>query len=271
MDAVDRVVVPTGSGAPGGSTNAYLVGSDPAVLVDPGARSDRLDDLVARRRVEHIVSTHSHPDHIGALSEYAAETGATVWARAGREERFTERAGCSPDRSLEEGTQVGEDPALTVLETPGHAPDHVAFLLDAVSGKQVALVGDLVFADGSVFVGVPEGDMRTYLVALRRLRTRPLDTAYPGHGRPIETPIDRIDEQLAHRRDRERRVLDALNAGANSVDEILERAYDQDLSEVRDLAARTVQCHLIKLGREGHFEDETLAALVGERRVPTDV
>jgi ribonuclease/clavin/mitogillin len=254
MDVVERVPVPTGDSAPGGSTNAYLVGRDRPILVDPGARSTRLDELVRSRSVTHIVATHTHPDHVGALGAYAAETNATVWARGGRESRFRTETGRAPDKTYAEGTQIGGPNGLTVLETPGHAPDHVAFLLRDSSGARFGFVGDLVFAEGSVFVGKPDGDMRTYLVSLRRLRTRELDRLYPGHGQPIDAPMDRIDALLAHRRERERRVLAAISDGATSMEEILEGAYDQDLSGVEELAARSVSAHISKLIREGHLD-----------------
>jgi glyoxylase-like metal-dependent hydrolase (beta-lactamase superfamily II) len=240
---IRRLPLPTDTTA-GGETNAYLVdGPASSFLVDPAARTDALDAAVADRGVDHVVVTHTHPDHVGAVADYAAETGATVWARRGREVRFEAATGVAPDRTFAEGERVG---ALTVLDTPGHAPDHVAF-----ETPEGILAGDVVRASGSVAVSSPEGDMRAYLVALRRLLARDPPRLYPGHGPVVDGPEATVRRLYAHRLDRERRIEAAVREGAESVDAVLDAAYDRDLSGVRDLAAGTVRAHLDKLAVEG--------------------
>ncbi len=105
--------------------------------------------------------------------------------------------------------------------------------------------------EGSVVVGAPEGDMRGYLTALRRLRARDPDVLYPGHGPVIREPTETIDRLISHRLDRERRVLDAVRNGARSPDEVVEAAYEKDLTGFRDLARATVVAHIEKLAVEG--------------------
>jgi glyoxylase-like metal-dependent hydrolase (beta-lactamase superfamily II) len=243
---VTRVPVEGPTRAPGGRTNAYLVGGDPAALIDPAARTDPLDAKVAGREVEHVLVTHAHPDHVGAVADYASETGATVWTRTGYEERFVAAAGYEPDRTLHEGTVIPVAGGVPVLDVPGHAPDHVAFVLD--SG---IVSGDLALAEGSVVVDAEEGDMRGYLTALRRLLAMAPDRLYPGHGPIVEDPRDRLASLIEHRLDREKRVLSAVRGGSTTLDEILDAAYDKDLEGVRDLARGTVRAHLDKLAVEG--------------------
>lgn len=248
---ISRIPVPTETTA-GGETNAYLV-DDPSgsTLVDPGARTDELDAAVAGREVTHVVVTHAHPDHVGAVAHYAVETGATVHARRGREVRFEGSTGVTPDRTVTEGDTVG---ALTVLDTLGHAPDHVAFETD-----DGVLVGDIARATGSVAVAAPEGDVRAYLVALRRLIARDPSRLFPGHGPVIADPAATLRRLYFHRLDRERRIEAAVRAGADSVAAVLDAAYDRELSGVRHLAAATVRAHLDKLAVEGRvrFDPET--------------
>jgi glyoxylase-like metal-dependent hydrolase (beta-lactamase superfamily II) len=249
---IERFRVPTETTAPDGHTNAYLIdGPEGSVLVDPADRTDALDAAVADREVAHVAVTHAHPDHVGGVAAYADETGATVHARRGREARFTAAAGHDPDRTFAEGDAVG---CLTVLDTPGHAPDHVAF--EATDG---ILSGDLAAATGSVAVAAPEGDLRAYVVALRRLYARDPPRLYPGHGPTIDDPRATVCRLLAHRRERERRVVRAVEDGARDVDAVVTAAYDRDLSGVRDLAAGTVRAHLDKLAVEGRvrFDRET--------------
>lgn len=242
MSVPERHAVPVDTRAPHGETNAYVVGVGERVLVDPAARTDALDDAAG---VDHVAVTHTHRDHVGAVAHYASESDATVWAHAAFADRFADATDVVPDRTFRPGDELG-DSGVTVLDTPGHAPDHVAFLAD-----REAVTGDLVFADGSVLVGAVDGDMRAYLSSLRRLATRGLDRLHPGHGPPVEAPTERLHELYAHRRDRERRVLAAVESEASTVDAVLDRAYEKDLTGVRDLAGQTVRAHLDKLLVEG--------------------
>ncbi|MEE6211247.1 MBL fold metallo-hydrolase [Salarchaeum sp. III] len=247
----ERISVPVSTRAPTGATNAYLADG---VLLDPAARSDALDRRVADRDVDHIAVTHTHVDHVGALAHYAAETGATVWARAGREGRFEAATGVTPDRVFREGDEVGP---LTVLETPGHAPDHVAF----AAGGDLA-IGDLAMAESSIFVGTRDGDMRAYYASLRRLLARDADALYPGHGHAIENPNERVTALLARRVRRERNVEHAVESGARAVADIVDAAYSRNVADVRDLATETVRAHLEKLDIEGRvrwYPDEDRA------------
>ncbi|AEH38636.1 MBL fold metallo-hydrolase [Halopiger xanaduensis] len=266
------VSLPSGTSAPGGETNAYVLGRDPAALVDPAERSDALDRLVADARIEHVVVTHAHPDHVGAVAAYAAETNATVWARAGRTDRFRAATGVEPDRELRAGTIIelereedgderagSADERIRVLDAPGHAPDHVA--LEAGRDGPICC-GDCAVRDGSVAVTAPEGDMRAYLTTLRRLRAIDPPRLYPGHGPPIDAPRETLERLLDHRRQRERRILEAVAGGAGTLEQILDAAYDKDLTGVRDLAKATVVAHLEKLAVEDRLEWDGERALV---------
>lgn len=250
MDVV-RIPVPTETRAPGGLTNAYVVGRDPALLVDPAARTADLDDAVAERGVGHVLVTHTHHDHVGAVAAYARETDATTWAHHAHPERFREATGRDPDRLLENGATIAlADRSVSVLETPGHASDH----LSPVLADGSILCGDCAVAEGSVVVGAPDGDMRAYLDSLRRMRDRDPPRLYPAHGPDIDDPRETLDRLVDHRLERERRVLEAVESGAETADAILEGAYDKDLTGVRDLARATILAHLEKLAAEGRLE-----------------
>jgi glyoxylase-like metal-dependent hydrolase (beta-lactamase superfamily II) len=241
---IAAIPVEVSTRAPSGRTNTYLVGDDPTVLVDPAARSDELDAAVADRSVGHVVVTHTHPDHVGGVGDYAAETDATVWARHGRTERFVEATGVTPDGTLRDGEALPKTDVIAV-ETPGHAPEHLAFETGAG-----LVCGDLAVAEGSVVVGRPEGDLRAYFGSLRRVYAREPNRLFPGHGPTIDDPRATCERLIRHRLDREARVLAAVEGGASRLESVLDAAYDKDLTGVRDLALRTVDCHLRKLAVE---------------------
>ncbi len=260
MSPVRRVPIDLDARVPTGSTNAYVVGRHDGVLVDPARRTEALDALVEQRVPSRLLVTHAHPDHVGAVAEYADEYDLTVLARAGYEHRFERATGIAPEKTVRDGALIGAGThTLRAIATPGHSPDHLA--LDVLGGSERSLlVGDLAVAEGSVFVGGQDGDMRGYLTALRRLLARDPDRLYPGHGPVIGEPGETVSRLIAHRIDRERRVERAVQEGASTPEEIVEQAYEKSLDGVRDLARDTVVAHLEKLAVEGRVLWDGVAA-----------
>jgi Zn-dependent hydrolases, including glyoxylases len=239
---VQRIPVPTA--APSGRTTAHIVESGGgSLLVDPAAQTDALDSAVGEHGVEHVAVTHHHPDHVGAVADYAEQADLTVWARNGRVAAFEAATGTSPDRCFRPGGSPL--PGIEVVDTPGHAPEHAALVVDGAW-----LTGDLAVAAGSVVVGAPEGDMRAYLSSLRRVHARNPDRLLPAHGPVIEDPRATCERLVEHRLDRETRVLDAVRAGNRRPDAIVDAAYEKDVSDVFALAEATVVAHLVKLAHE---------------------
>jgi glyoxylase-like metal-dependent hydrolase (beta-lactamase superfamily II) len=202
-------------------TNSYVVGS---WVVDPGPADPT--HLEALRRaacsVEGVILTHSHSDH----AEGAELLGAPVHL---------------PDDSA----QVGP---FTAVATPGHSADSVCLLLG-----DVCFTGDTVLGAGSVFIAPGDGSLSAYLDSLRRLRELDLSVLCPGHGPYVRDPAAKLDEYIAHRLDRERRLVEALEAGLRSRDELLDAAWSEVPPELRPAAALTLAAHLEKLGDEGRL------------------
>jgi glyoxylase-like metal-dependent hydrolase (beta-lactamase superfamily II) len=148
---------------------------------------------------------------------------------------------------LEEGTRFGP---LEAVATPGHAPDHFALIFGPV-----AFTGDAVLGQGSVFIAPDPGALAGYLDALSRLRGRELELLLPGHGPAITDPAAKLDEYVAHRLDRERRLVAGIGAGARSVDELLDAAWSDVPPTLRPAAAVTLAAHLDKLAAEGRLPD----------------
>ncbi len=244
---IDRIPVDGGTRAPSGDTACYILGSTSALLVDPAARDDAIDDRIDE--IDHVAVTHHHGDHVGAVAHYAAATDATIWCRYGRTEQFRDATGVDADRTFRAGTSIptDEEPAV-VVETPGHAPEHVAFAID-----DGLVSGDVAVAEGSVVVAAPHGDMRAYLTSLRRLWVRDPARLLAAHGPVVEDVRGTCERLLLHRRERERRVLAAVEGGNQTVDAILDSAYEKDLTGVRDLAGATVRAHLEKLAHESRL------------------
>ena len=218
-------------------TNTWVVGREPAWVVDPGPRLDaHLDRLFeaieARDGLGGVVLTHDHHDHSEAVPALLARYPAPVAAGRGQ-----------VDLLLKEGAHVGPFEALA---TPGHAPDHFALVADGA-----CFTGDAVLGEGSVFISPYRGALAGYLIGLTRLRLRDdLDVLCPGHGPPVWDPPAKLEQYIDHRIDRENKLIVALGRGCRSVDELLDAVWSDVPESLRGLAAVTLAAHLDKLDEE---------------------
>lgn len=287
---VTRVPVESPTRAFSGRTNAYVIGSEVAgsesagcegaILLDPPAVSGELDAAIDRQDVTHVAVTHHHPDHVGGLAHYARTLDLTVWARYGRTTSFVSATGVEPDRTFVPGELIPAGGGLEVVDTPGHAPEHVAFRLagrpnastNAQSQVQPGfrstsklVTGDLLVEPGSVVVGAPTGDMRAYITSLRRIHAMNPEAVYPGHGDVIGRPRATCERLLVHRRRRETLIREAVYSGAKGPDSVVDAVYEKDVSDVYGLARATVVAHLEKLAVEGAIRwDGTRAEPTGQ-------
>jgi glyoxylase-like metal-dependent hydrolase (beta-lactamase superfamily II) len=230
-------------------TNTYLVGQGRLVVIDPGpddpAHISAVRDEVraAGGEIGVVLVTHSHADHLGAAAALAGPRGAVPVRRWG--------AGPAP---LADGEVVeAGGAALRALHTPGHADDHVVFHWAA---RRLLFSGDLVLGSGTVVLQPREGALDDYLASLDRVGRLDLAMIAPGHGPLIDDPGSRIAEYVAHRRMRERQVLDVLAGGARTPGEIVGVIYRTLEPALHPAAENTVRAHLLKLVREGRVRRE---------------
>jgi glyoxylase-like metal-dependent hydrolase (beta-lactamase superfamily II) len=223
-----------------GGTNTWIVGADPAWLVDPGPALDDhhaaiVAELERRGGLGGVALTHDHRDHAEGVAAIRERFDGAPLA-----------AGRGPaDVRLADGATFGP---LRAVATPGHAPDHFAF----VCGR-AALTGDAVLGEGSVFIAPDPGALSGYLDGLHRLRALDLELLAPGHGPIVTEPRAKLDEYIAHRLDRERRLLAALDDGARGTDELLDAGWAEVPEVLRPAAAVTLLAHLDKLADEGRL------------------
>lgn len=244
MLRIVRVLAPNPSVYTLDGTNTWIVGWNPAIVIDPGPDDvpAHQDEVVATAgRIGAVLVTHDHPDHAPGARAFAAHVGAPLYAfRLQGAEHLRDgqvvRAG-----SLE----------LTSIHTPGHTSDHVVFS-EPRSGSLFA--GDAVVGRGTSFIDPPDGDLALYLRSLRRMQELEPRTIYPGHGPVVLDAPAKLAEYLAHRAEREQQVLAAVAAGPSTIAEMVASIYDGYPKEVHRLAARSVLAHLLKLEAEGLVE-----------------
>jgi glyoxylase-like metal-dependent hydrolase (beta-lactamase superfamily II) len=247
MRRIVRVLAPNPSVYTLEGTNTWVVGEDPAVVIDPGPSPEEVpghqDEVLAeaRGRVGAVLVTHDHPDHAPGARSFAERAGAPLmaWRLDGAER-------------LRDGQELRVGSTLVrAVHTPGHTGDHVAFWL---SDDRALFTGDAVLGRGTSFIDPPEGDLVQYLRGLERMAELAPRTIYPGHGPIVLRAPEKLREYLEHRAERERQILAALADEPRSIAGIVAIVYAAYPMEVHELAGRSVLAHLKKLEAEGRVQ-----------------
>jgi len=255
---VRRIVASNPGVMTGPGTNTYLVGIDEIAVIDPGPDDAAHLDAIAGcggDRIRWILLTHTHEDHSPGAAGLKKRTGAEILAFGPGEGRGKARLdGTLGDGAVIEATEFH----LTALHTPGHASNHLCYLLNE---ERTLFTGDHIMQGSTVVISPPDGDMATYLDSLERLKTiRPrLKAIAPGHGHVIDDPLAVVDATIAHRLAREAQVLDVLRErGPAAITDLVEQIYADVVPELHPVARRTVWAHLRKLADEGVVKGDDL-------------
>jgi glyoxylase-like metal-dependent hydrolase (beta-lactamase superfamily II) len=247
----------------GPGTNTYLVADAEGegwAVIDPGPLDEAHVQAViaaAAGPITRILVTHTHSDHSPAAALLKARTGAIT---LGRVAAYPDRQDASfvPDVALAGGERLALGPStlLRVIHTPGHASNHLCYLLEQ---EKLLFTGDHVMQASTVVINPPDGDMTAYLGSLRGLLREEMahvDWLAPGHGFLMERPQRALEWIVAHREQREAKVLDALHAlGLSREDVLLARVYDDVPVAMHGVAARSLLAHLLKLRDEGRAHE----------------
>src|SRR5919198_1213586 len=174
---IARLIAPNPGPMTLAGTNTYVVGANPAYVIDPGPEDEKHIAAIraaveTRGELGGILLTHSHADHAAATSMLDAP--------------------------------IVESGPLERIPTPGHSEDHVCFVMDGV-----CFSGDLILGEGSAFVPPTGGSLAAYLDSVRRIGALDLELICPGHGPYVIDPAAKVREYIEHRMDRERSALGA--------------------------------------------------------------
>ena len=254
----DRVAVALG-GNPGlftgPGTNTYLVGTGRSrILLDPGqgvpGYLDVLERTMARvgcTEIQEIVLTHAHVDHIGGVAQVLERFGPLRVSKLPWPE--LDRTCPVPVTPIGDGDRLHTEGAtLRAVHAPGHAPDHLCFVLEE---EGALFSGDNVLGVGTTVIPEEGGDLVDYLASLERLLAERPGRIYPAHGPLVADGSARLREYIAHRAEREQQILAALAQGAAKVATLVARVYTDVPQVLHRAAEHSVAAHLRKLEREG--------------------
>lgn len=260
-----RVTAPNASAFTFHGTNSYIVGCDTLAVIDPGPDDERhlktLLHAIAGRPVSHIFVSHTHRDHSPLARRLKAATGALVLAegphRPARELAIGEVNALDesndtdfmPDIALPDNAVVdGDGWSIRAVHTPGHAANHAAFSLENTG---ILFSADHVMAWSTSIVAPPDGAMADYMVSLERLLERDDRLLLPGHGGPVTQPKAFMRGLKAHRKMRERAILERLQQGDRTIGDMVRVIYRETDPRLHGAAGLSILAHLEDLVSRG--------------------
>jgi hydroxyacylglutathione hydrolase len=236
----------------GPGTNTYLVGARRPILLDTGAGVGGYVTLLTaflraegEDAVSRVILTHRHVDHMGGVPDVRRAFPRVPVAKLVRNDATLP----VPMESLADGTVIrGDGVTLHAVYTPGHASDHLCYYLEE---ERALFTGDLILGGSTTVIPPDDGDLADYLASLRRVLELDVQRIYPAHGPVLEPARPVIEGYIAHRLERDRQILAALAAGAETAADVVARVYREVSPALHPVARLSVLSHLQKLEREG--------------------
>jgi glyoxylase-like metal-dependent hydrolase (beta-lactamase superfamily II) len=222
-------------------TRTYIVGNARVAVIDPGPllpkHLDAVADAVGSGVLASVLLTHTHPDHADGATALAQKLGTSV-------------------QHIEDGVEIPTDAGpLVALATPGHTSDHVSYWHGS---SRSLFCGDLMMGGlDTALVAPPEGDLQQYLDSLELIRSLSPAVIYPAHGDPMKDADATVQRYVEHRMQRVQQVVQALQSGPQTAQQLVDRIYGTELDEtLRAYAATALEAYLLFLE---HGERVTLS------------
>ena len=261
---LSRVAVPSPTLPPATTTNAWVLGKQNVIVVDPAGVKEKfqkqLGDILSNRRVKAIFLTHHHRDHIGGAVHLAKSTGAEIICSAYTAQKLPFEV----DRHLvaDEELRIDEE-SWKIIWTPGHAKGHLC--LFSQSTKDL-VAGDMVAGVGTILIDVPEGNLADYLHSLNALKKLSPLRLLPAHGPAISPAISYLEKYIDHRNMRTRQVKQAINKGLHHPLQIVKFIYTELNPVYYPIAARQINCHLDWLIENGEVQQQEEGFYMSQRK-----
>ena len=239
-------------------TGTYILGEGNVMVIDPGpADEQHINNLLeglSGETISHILVTHTHLDHSPGCRLLQQHCDAKTYAfgphGSGKHEKGeTVEQGAdfefTPDVLLRDQQIIeGEGYQVECVHTPGHTSNHMCFQLVQ---EKALFTGDHVMGWSTSVISPPDGDMAAYMESLNRLLERNDSVYWPTHGPCITDTKSFVKSFIAHREERERQILKALQKGKTRIAEMVPEMYQDIPEQLYPAAARSVLASLIYL------------------------
>lgn len=252
---------------PATHTNCFIVGRREFVVIDAASKDESeqaklfelTDSFIEKGFLcREIIVSHLHKDHFGGETvlqrHLRAKFGLEVPISTHRITAESLDGKVEFQKFIEDNEIIklrdesGAEFEVKALHTPGHARGHLCFYDEKLG---FLLSSDNVVGAGTVVIAPPEGNMSDYLESLERMKNLPnLKHLCGSHGAAIFDAKGKIEEYIAHRLQREKQILEAIENGAQTTIEIVEKIYTNLSPELLPLAEKSVEAHLEKIKKQ---------------------
>lgn len=195
-------------------------------------------------RLSHIVVTHWHADHTGGVSDLLRTMNNNDECKIMKMRSDRDTIEWS---YVNDGSEVKTEGAtIKLLHSPGHTDDHMAVYLHE---ENALFSGDCVLGEGTAVFE----NLKQLLDSLKLFIGLKPDIIYPGHGPVVEKPIDKLQQYINHRLEREGQIVAVLReVGSNgaTIEQIVKKMYTETPERLLRAAGANVFHHLDKLIQE---------------------
>ena len=235
----------------GPGTNTYLIGNDEVTVIDPGPALPAHIEAITQTssHIKQILLTHTHPDHSPGTKLLQDKIGVPVFALITESSKDQDTT-FTPERILSDGeTLTSKDYTIEVIHTPGHASNHLCYLLKQ---EKLLFTGDHIMDGSTVVISPPDGNMQEYIDSLLKLKKYDLNKIAPGHGELMDDPYTAVEWIVQHRMERESKVIEILQLQkSGDLDTLVKDVYSDVDPILHPIAKWSLESHLIKLINDG--------------------
>lgn len=232
--------------------NTYLLTGAEPTLIDAGVGDAghvaSIAEALHGAPLARVIVTHAHSDHASGAPAIAERWPGAEFLKLPWPERDHKYS--TAWRPLAEGDEVrAGDERLTVIHTPGHAPDHICLWHEA---SRSLFSGDLAVRGTTVVIpGGRGGSVSAYLRSLERVLALAPAVLLPSHGPEIRDVEPLLRGYISHRLEREQQIVEALSRRPRSIAELLAEMYPFVHPQLHEAASASIAAHLEKLEHEG--------------------
>ena len=235
----------------GPGTNTYLIGNDEVTVIDPGPALPAHIEAITQTssHIKQILLTHTHPDHSPGTKLLQDKIDVPVFALITDSSKDQDTT-FTPERILSDGeTLTSKDYTIEVIHTPGHASNHLCYLLKQ---EKLLFTGDHIMDGSTVVISPPDGNMQEYIDSLLKLKKYDLNKIAPGHGELMDDPYTAVEWIVQHRMERESKVIETLQLQkSGDLDTLVRDVYSDVDPILHPIAKWSLESHLIKLMNDG--------------------
>ena len=235
----------------GPGTNTYLIGNDEVTVIDPGPALPAHIEAITQTssHIKQILLTHTHPDHSPGTKLLQDKIDVPVFVLITESSKDQDTT-FTPERILSDGeTLTSKDFTIEVIHTPGHASNHLCYLLKE---EKLLFTGDHIMDGSTVVISPPDGNMQEYIDSLLKLKKYDLNKIAPGHGELMDDPYATVEWIVQHRMERELKVIKTLQLqNSGDLDTLVRDVYSDVDAILHPIAKWSLEAHLIKLINDG--------------------